>query len=63
MTAQGQVDLQTFGGLPVTRKGAPPLSKLPATSELKNVVDGEKILTPQRQAAIVDRWRTVFGIR
>jgi len=27
------------------------------------VIDGEKILTPQRQAAIVERWRTVFGIR
>ena len=63
MTAQGQVHLQTLCGLPVTRKGAPPLTKLPATSELKNVIDGEKILTPQRQAAIVERWRTVFGIR
>jgi len=47
----------------VTRKGAPPLSKLPATSELSNVVDGEKILTPARQTAIVDKWRTPFGIR
>jgi iron(III) transport system substrate-binding protein len=63
MTAEGQVHLQTYCGLSVTRKGAPPLSKLPATAELSNVVDGEKILTPARQAAIVDKWRSVFGIR
>jgi iron(III) transport system substrate-binding protein len=63
MTAQGQAHLQTYCGLPVTRKGAPPLSKLPATAELSNVVDGEKILTPARQTAIVDKWRTTFGIR
>lgn len=63
MTAQGQVHLQTYCGLSVTRKGAPPLSKLPATAELSNVVDGEKILTPERQSAIVDKWRSTFGIR
>ena len=36
---------------------------LPATSALSNVVDGEKILTPERQTAIVDKWRSTFGIR
>ena len=45
----------------VTRKGIPPLSKLPATSQLPNVVDGEKILTPERQKKIVDKWR--HGVR
>jgi iron(III) transport system substrate-binding protein len=63
MTDQGQKHLQQYAGLPVTRKGAPPLSKLPATSELSNVVEGEKILTPERQKKIVDNWRQVFGVR
>lgn len=63
MTEQGQTHLQTYCGLSVTRRGAPPLSKLPATSALSNVVDGEKILTPERQTAIVDKWRSTFGIR
>src|SRR5918998_1675485 len=40
MTEQGQKHLQQYAGLSVTRKGVPPLSKLPATSELSNVVDG-----------------------
>jgi iron(III) transport system substrate-binding protein len=63
MTKQGQEYLQQYAGLPVTRKGAPPLSKLPATAQLTNVVDGEKILTPERQKKIVDHWREVFGVR
>ncbi|MCC7272221.1 MAG: extracellular solute-binding protein [Alphaproteobacteria bacterium] len=63
MTAEGQVHLQNYCGLSVTRKGAPPLSKLPGTAQLAKVVDGEKILTPARQKAIVDKWRSVYGIR
>jgi iron(III) transport system substrate-binding protein len=63
MTESGQTALQQYAGLSVTRKGIPPLTKLPATSQLANVVDGEKILTPERQAKIVNEWRTVFGIQ
>jgi iron(III) transport system substrate-binding protein len=63
MTEQGQKYLQEYCGLPVTRKGAPPLSKLPATAELSNVKDGEAILTAERQKKIVDNWRQVFGVR
>ncbi|KAB0268876.1 ABC transporter substrate-binding protein [Microvirga brassicacearum] len=63
MTKDGQEALQKYCGLSVTRKGAPPLSNLPATSQVPNVVDGEKILTPQRQAKIINEWRTVFGIQ
>lgn len=63
MTKEGQEALQQYCGLSVTRNGAPPLSKLPATSQLKNVVNGEKILTTARQAKIVNEWRTVFGVR
>lgn len=63
MTKEGQEALQQYCGLSVTRNGAPPLSKLPATSQIANVVDGEKILTSARQAKIVNEWRTVFGVR
>jgi iron(III) transport system substrate-binding protein len=63
MTEDGQKALQQYAGLAVTRKGIPPLSKLPATSQLTNVVDGEKILTPERQKKIVDTWRQVFGVK
>ena len=63
MTKDGQEALQQYCGLSVTRNGAPPLSKLPATSQIANVVDGEKILTAARQAKIVNEWRTVFGVR
>jgi iron(III) transport system substrate-binding protein len=63
MTKEGQEALQQYCGLSVTRNGAPPLSKLPATSQLANVIDGEKILTSARQAKIVNEWRTVFGVR
>ncbi len=63
MTEKGQEDLQQLAGLSVTRNGAPPLSQLPATGDLPKTVDGEAILTPERQANIVDHWRTVFNIQ
>lgn len=63
MTKDGQEALQKFGGLSVTRNGASPLSKLPATAQVPNAIDGEKILSPERQAKIVSEWRTVFGIQ
>jgi iron(III) transport system substrate-binding protein len=63
MTAQGQEALQRLGGLPVTRRGAPPLSRIPATAALPRVVDGEAVLTPERQTRMISHWRTVFGVR
>jgi iron(III) transport system substrate-binding protein len=63
MSEKGQEYLQQYAGLPVTRNGAPPLSQLPATKDLKNAVDGETILTPERQEKMVDHWRTVFGVK
>jgi iron(III) transport system substrate-binding protein len=63
MTKEGQEALQQYGGLSVTRNGIAPLTKLPATSQLSNVVSGEEILTPERQKKIVEHWRTVFGVR
>jgi hypothetical protein len=35
---------------------------VPATSQLPRV-EGEKILTPERQVKIVNEWRIVFGIQ
>ena len=63
MSEEGQNALQQYAGLSVTRKGMPPLSKLPATSSLPNAIDGERILTPERQKKIVEHWRTVYGVR
>ncbi|PZW38701.1 iron(III) transport system substrate-binding protein [Humitalea rosea] len=63
MTGPGQEALQRLGGLPVTRTDAPPLSKIPATASLPKVVNGESILTPERQARMISHWRTVFGVR
>ncbi|GGE51836.1 ABC transporter substrate-binding protein [Agaricicola taiwanensis] len=62
MTEDGQKQLLEYGGLSVTRKGAPALSHLPATPDLSNVVDGAKLVTPERQGEIVDHWRKVFGV-
>ncbi len=63
MTEKGQAYLQQYAGLPVTRTGAAPLTKLPATKDLKNAVDGETVLTPEIQSKMVNHWRAVFGIK
>jgi iron(III) transport system substrate-binding protein len=63
MTKDGQEALQKFAGLSVTRKGIAPLSHLPATSALSNVVEGETLLTPETQKEMIRHWRTVFGVR
>jgi iron(III) transport system substrate-binding protein len=62
MSEKGQIALQQYGGVSVTRNGIPPLSMVPATSQLPRV-EGEKILTPERQVKIVNEWRIVFGIQ
>jgi iron(III) transport system substrate-binding protein len=62
MSEKGQIALQQYGGVSVTRNGVPPPSKVPATSQLSRV-DGQKILTPERQVKIVNEWRIVFGIQ
>jgi iron(III) transport system substrate-binding protein len=63
MTLEGQTYLQEYCGLPVTRKDAPPMSHVPSTAQLSNVIDGLDLLTPESQKKQVDHWRTVFGIR
>jgi iron(III) transport system substrate-binding protein len=63
MTDKGQVFLQTYAGLSATRPGTPPLSHLPPTDDLSNMVDGLSLTPPVKQKEIVDHWRTVFGIQ
>jgi iron(III) transport system substrate-binding protein len=63
MSAKGQLFLQDFAGLPVTRTGIPAMSHLPATSSLPNTIDGLELLPPAKQKEIVDHWRTTFGIQ
>ena len=63
MTKDGQDALQTYGGLAVTRKDVTPPKHIPPTSALANAVDGETILTPERQKKIVSEWRSAFGIQ
>ncbi len=63
LSAAGQAVLQEQGGLPVTRPGVPPLKFLPATATLSNAVDSLTIVTGAEQAALIETWRTTFGIR
>lgn len=63
MSDKGQLHLQNFAGLPVTRNGVPAMSHLPATASLPNTIDGLELLPPAKQKAIVDHWRTTFGIQ
>lgn len=62
MTSQGQLLLQTHGGLAATRPGTPPMSHLPATESLSNVHDGLSLTPPEKQKEIVEHWRQTFGI-
>jgi iron(III) transport system substrate-binding protein len=63
MTQKGQELLQQYGGLSVTRKGVKSLKYLPATAELPKVVDGLSLIDKEKQAKIVDHYRSTFGIR
>ena len=63
MSKEGQALLVEHGGLAGTRKDAPALSHLPASSTLPKVIDGAKLLNPERQKAIIEHWRKVFGVK
>lgn len=63
MSKEGQAILVETGGLSVTRKGAPSLSRLPATSALPKAVDGMTVLPADVQAALIEHWRKVFGVK
>ena len=63
MSKEGQAVLVDLGGLAGTRNDAPALSHLPATAKLPKVVDGAKVLTPERQKVMIEHWRKVFGVK
>ncbi len=63
MTEKGQEYLQEFGGLAVTRKGVKPLQYLPATADLPKTVNGLSLIDAEKQAKIVNHYRTTFGIK
>ncbi len=63
MSKEGQAILVAEGGLSVTRKDAPALSHLPATSALPKTVDGMAALTPEVQKTLIEHWRKVFGVK
>lgn len=63
MSEKGQLYLQDFAGLAVTRNGTPAMSHIPATASLPNTIDGLELLPPAKQKEIVDHWRTTFGIQ
>jgi iron(III) transport system substrate-binding protein len=63
MSEKGQQYLLQYGGLSVTRNDAPALEHLPATSKLTKVVDGLSLIDTEKQAKIVDHYRSTFGIR
>lgn len=63
MSKEGQAILVAEGGLSVTRKDAPALSHLPATSALPKTVDGMSVLTSEVQKTLIEHWRKVFGVK
>ena len=62
MSADGQASLQDKMGAPVTRKGIPDPKQVPGLAGQKVVLSSE-LLTPEKQKAIVDEWRQVFGLQ
>ena len=63
MSPNGQAALQEFGGLAVTRPGAPPQKFVPPTAALANAVDSLTIVSGPDQDKTIQTWRQVFGIR
>jgi len=63
LSAKGQALLQEQDGLPVTRPGVPAMKFLPPTASLSNAVDSLTLISGAEQAAMIESWRTTFGIR
>lgn len=63
MSEPGQIALQKYAGLPVTRPGVPPPQFVPPTSALSNVVDSLEIMHGPEMKKTIETWREVFGIR
>ena len=58
----GQQSLQDIVGATVTRPDVKPPKVLPGVAGQKIVLSTE-VLTGERQKAIIDEWRSVFGIQ
>lgn len=62
LSAAGQQLLQDIAGSPVVRPGVKPPKLVPGLDGMKIVLT-EAVLTPERQKAIIEEWRSVFGLQ
>lgn len=62
MSAKGQQSLQDIMGSPVTRPGIGDPKLVPGIAHQKVILSTE-LLNPEKQKAIVDEWRQVFGLQ
>ncbi len=62
MSATGQQSMVDIVGAPVTRPGIKPPKLVPGIEGQKIVLSTD-VLTPAKQTAIVNEWRSVFGLQ
>ena len=62
MSAAGQQSLQDKAGPPAMRPGTKPPTLVPGNDQVKLVLS-TSVLTPERQKAIIDEYRSVFGVQ
>jgi iron(III) transport system substrate-binding protein len=62
LSTPGQQALQDIVGATVTRPDVKPPKVLPGI-EGQKIVLATNVLTPERQKAIIDEWRSVFGLQ
>lgn len=62
LSAVGQQSLQDIAGAPVVRPGMKPPKLVPGLDGMK-IIHADRLLTPEKQKAMVDEWRTVFGVK
>ena len=60
--AEGQEKLQNAMGSPVTRPGIGAPKLVPGLAGQKVILSTE-LLNPEKQKAIIDEWRQVFGLQ
>lgn len=59
--AVGQQSLQDIAGAPVVRPGMKPPKLVPGLDGMK-IIQVDRLLTPEKQKAIIQEWRSVFGV-
>ena len=62
MSEPGQQSFQDIVGSPVVRPGIKPPKLVPGVQDMKIVLSTE-LLNPANQKAIIDEWRSVFGLQ